>query len=343
MGATSPAQDESFCREMMPRVSRTFALCIRFLPDDLEWSVLVAYLLCRVADTIEDTAELPAEEKRRLLTVFRDAVADPALPLTPLHETFAQPRNHDEMLAGRGDVVIRAFGRLPAADRAAITPWVREMCDGMADFAAASAADAPSRFQALPDLESLDRYCYYVAGTVGHLLTGLFRLGFPRGHPAGDRLENLATSFGLGLQLTNIIKDVTVDRRRGWSFVPRDLCQLSGISPEELCDPARRAEGRQVMSTLIDRARVHLDDAITYCTLLPHRSYGIRVFCLTSVYLAIRTLELAAQDGQLLEPDHTVKITRRQVYRSVAMTHLVAPSNRLIRWYYRRLAPTLLG
>ncbi|HET8650317.1 MAG TPA: phytoene/squalene synthase family protein [Gemmatimonadales bacterium] len=325
----------------MPLVSRTFALCIRFLPADLEWSVLVAYLLCRVADTIEDAAEPPPEEKRRLLGVFRDAVDDPARPIAALTDAFAHSASDDERLAAHADAVLRAFTRLPAEERAAIAPWVHEMCDGMAQFAEGTAA-GPGRFRALPDLESLDRYCYYVAGTVGHLLTRLFRIRFPAGHPAGERLEGLATSFGLGLQLTNIIKDVAADRRRGWSFVPRDLCQLSGISPEELCDPQRRAEGRQVMTTLIDRARTHLDDAITYCTLLPHRAYGIRVFCLTSVYLAIRTLELAAQDAQLLDPGHTVKITRRQVYRSVAMTHLVAPSNRLIRRYYRHLAPTLL-
>ena len=55
----SPASDSEFCNDMLPRVSRTFAICIRLLPPDLEHSVLIAYLLCRVADTIEDSTQLP--------------------------------------------------------------------------------------------------------------------------------------------------------------------------------------------------------------------------------------------------------------------------------------------
>ena len=72
---------------------------------------------------------------------------------------------------------------------------------------------------ALIDVADLDQYCYYVAGTVGHLLTALFPLHHRRlSKDHEKRLKALATSFGLGLQLTNIIKDVADDARRGWSF-----------------------------------------------------------------------------------------------------------------------------
>ena len=50
--------DRQFCQDMLPKVSRTFAVCIKLLPQDLEHSVLIAYLLCRVADTIEDSPSL---------------------------------------------------------------------------------------------------------------------------------------------------------------------------------------------------------------------------------------------------------------------------------------------
>src|SRR6185503_20181429 len=53
-----PQTDAAFCREMLLKVSRTFALCVRFLPPKVSYAVLVAYLLCRIADTIEDTVSL---------------------------------------------------------------------------------------------------------------------------------------------------------------------------------------------------------------------------------------------------------------------------------------------
>lgn len=347
--ATAPASaaaDRALCNAALPHVSRTFALCIRFLPDELEYSVLVAYLLCRIADTIEDSASLAPDDQRRLLESFRDAVLDPAADISPLEEAFADATSHEERLARNAGSVLREFGRLPPSHRAAIAPWVREMCDGMAEFAtgllrrpqAGGAAPGMAPLRVLPNVASLERYCWFVAGTVGHLLSELFRLRFTTPDAERDRqLEALAASFGLGLQLTNIVKDVTADRERGVSFVPRDLCAAAGVDPEHLTDPARRAEARRVLEQLAVMARAHLDDAIAYCTALPAAAYGIRRFCLVSVFLAARTLALLPRDPHLLEPGHTVKVTRADVARTVLVTSLIAPSNALVRRYYRAL------
>ena len=55
----------------------------------------------------------------------------------------------------------------PPAIREAVVPWIQEMCRGMAEFAG-------RQTRSLQTEDELDRYCYYVAGTVGHLLTALF-------------------------------------------------------------------------------------------------------------------------------------------------------------------------
>jgi farnesyl-diphosphate farnesyltransferase len=138
--------------------------------------------------------------------------------------------------------------------------------------------------------------------------------------------------------MTNIIKDVADDRQRGWSFVPRQLCTLAGITPEQLLDPEHRVEADRVMNELIAKAKNHLDDALAYCISLPRSQYRIRLFCLTPLYFAIRTLRLAAADARLLDPGHKVKISRPEVYRTLRMTFLVAPNNHLVRAYYRSLA-----
>lgn len=330
--------DRAYCEAALPRVSRTFAACIGLLPGELRWQVLLAYLLCRIADTVEDTATLPAAEKSRLLGVFGRAVGGDGDGAELAH-VFARPEDADQELTRDCAVVLREFRQLGSAQREAIRPWVQEMCDGMAAFALAHAEAAPGRLESLDDVADLDRYCYYVAGTVGHLLTALFALHHRRltaGHRR--RLQELATSFGLGLQLTNIIKDVADDRQRGWSFVPRRLCVAAGIPPEELLDPARRDRAERVMGQLIAKARGHLDDALRYCVALPRSAYRIRLFCLTPLYFAVRTLRLAANDPRLLDPGHKVKITRAEVYRTLRMTALVAPSDTTVRWYYRRLA-----
>jgi farnesyl-diphosphate farnesyltransferase len=320
---------------MLPRVSRTFALCIRFLPPGVQYAVLVAYLLCRIADTIEDTVRLHAGDKRRLLERFALCLDEGGLDAAVLREAFASATTDDEKLTAQAGRVLREFRMLPRAQQDAIRPWVKEMCSGMARFA----VDGSAQLEALGSVEDLDTYCYYVAGTVGHLLTALFLLHHGRASSGRRaRLNALATSFGLGLQLTNIIKDIADDRQRGRSYVPRQLTRLVGIDPEQIQDAGHQDQSREVMELLIDKASRHLRDALDYCITLPRSQYRIRLFCLTSLYFAVRTLHRAKHDPRLLDPAHKVKITRAEVYRTVLVTHIVAPVNSLVRAYFRHLA-----
>lgn len=338
-GATSGSSDRTFCIATLPKVSRTFAICIRLLPADLAHPVLLAYLLCRIADTVEDTAHLSAARKLVLLERFREALAPGGPETEPLRQAFADPRSDEEVLVREADRVLREFQRLAPVQRDAIRPWIQEMSGGMAEFARRKGDAGASQPEALTTVEELDRYCYYVAGTVGHMLTALFDLHDGAGNPRRrERLESLSTSFGLGLQLTNIIKDVADDRRRGWVFVPRELCQLAGVTPDLLLDPGRRDSGRQVMTILIDKAKRHLVDALEYSMTLPRSQYGIRLFCLTALYFAVRTIRLAEADDRLLDPEHKVKISHGEVRRTLLAARVVAPSNRLTRRYFYWLA-----
>src|SRR6266404_2288967 len=58
----SGVSDETYQDHILPHVSRTFALTIPQLPPALRTPVTTAYLLCRIADTIEDEPTLPADE-----------------------------------------------------------------------------------------------------------------------------------------------------------------------------------------------------------------------------------------------------------------------------------------
>lgn len=335
-GGGDPA-DREFCRAILPKVSRTFALGIRMLPAPLEHAVRTSYLLCRIADTLEDAPLLTAPRKTQLLDRFRACLDAPDADTAGVAAAFPAPATPEETLVRECRRVLRTFHALSPGERDAVRPWVQEMARGMAEFAARRGTR--EGLAALASVAELDRYCYYVAGTVGHLLTGLFHIHHGRMPEARyRRLEALATSFGLGLQLTNIIKDVADDRRRGWSFVPRDLCEVAGVRPDDLQDPSHGSEARQVMAALIAKAKTHLGDALAYCTTLPAAAYRIRIFCLTSLYFAIRTLRVAERDPRLLDPTHKVKITRAEVYRTVAATHLIAPFDPLVRGYYLHLA-----
>jgi farnesyl-diphosphate farnesyltransferase len=338
------AKDRAFCQRSLPRVSRTFALCIRLLPTPLEYPVVVAYLLCRIADTIEDTAALTPQAKRALLDRFSRCLDDSALNAGPLAAALAGPTNDDQRLAHGAAIVLREFHRLCGDNRDSIRPWVQEMCSGMAILTGMAADGGTSPRAVLVDtVADLDRYCYYVAGTVGKLLTDLFTAHIRGSRPAKQpaRLQRLGVRFGLGLQVTNIVRDIGDDLSRGANYVPRQLCREQGIEPTDMLDPRCRGAARKVANALIDKAFQHLGDALEYCAALPHSQYRMRVACSIPMLLAVRTLRLARRDSRLLDRFHRVKISRGAVYRTVAMTTLAAASNLLMRGYFGRLAGTL--
>jgi farnesyl-diphosphate farnesyltransferase len=187
-------------------------------------------------------------------------------------------------------------------------------------------------------LDDLDRYCYYVAGTVGNLLCELFAqhsrlIGAKR---ARD-LKALSVSFGLGLQLTNILKDIQDDRMRNVSYIPLSLLAREHLSEQAFLSPEGREGAARIMAQLIRKARTHLEDALEYTCLLPRLEPRLRLFCLWPLFMAAETVVLIADnlDGQGFQDETKMKITRSQVQRIVRRTSLACWSNRLIRSMFR--------
>ena len=74
----------------------------------------------------------------------------------------------------------------------------------------------------LQTIEEFREYCYYVAGTVGHLLTDLWKFYSPRiDEKVYHVLDNLSNAFGEGLQTVNILKDIANDiKEENAVFIP---------------------------------------------------------------------------------------------------------------------------
>ena len=332
--------DWTWCETMLPRVSRTFALCIRFLPDDLRRSVLLSYLLCRVADTLEDAPELDIASKQNLLDLFACALDDPAVDLAPLSMILPSRDDADICLTRQADRIVALLQVQPEPVRAAVVPWVREMCRGMAEFAVRTPriVGAGVALRGLETEADLDRYCYFVAGTVGHLLTALFAAQRPRISPeAAQRLDALAEDFGAGLQMVNIIVDVAKDRQRGVSYVPESVCDAAGLAVVDLLEPAQRPRAQAALRQLVRRARQRLDRARQYCLLMPRSEYQIRLFCVIPYYLALRTLRAVEADVGYPAAGQRIKVGRSAVYRTVAAARVCAASNHLLSVYAWRL------
>ena len=339
-GSALLKEDFAFCERILPEVSRTFAIGIQLLPEPLSRSVTVAYLLCRIADTVEDSVDLLPEEKGYLLALFVRCAEDRFDDCIELRNRFASHRSDEELLVFRADAVLRVFRSLSSPEREAIRGPLREMCEGMAAFALVREGAKQRGVPPISTFEELERYCYHVAGTVGRLLTDLFLLhvGDAASRNAAALVED-SRGFGRGLQLTNIVRDLGDDLSRDVSYVPQELSLRFGLGPGQLLSAEHRPQALRVIDTLIVAALGGLDAGTRYCVRLPRRQVRIRLFCVLPLFLAYRTLGLIRRQMQSSTPFARVKVPRREVYALLALGTIVAPSNRLIVLVVHALTP----
>jgi farnesyl-diphosphate farnesyltransferase len=330
--------DEAYQDQILPHVSRTFALTIPQLPPDLSRSVTNAYLLCRVADTIEDEPQIAPPDTLLYMERFADAVAGVA-DAQALGSELADKFSQWTLPAERELVinlprVIRVTRQLPLRQQAAIRRCVDAMCQGMHQF------QRTASLRGLDTLEDLDSYCYYVAGVVGEMLTELFCSHAPEIETQRAALTRLAPSFAQGLQMTNILKDTWEDRSRGACWLPRDVFARHGVDLSQLTAQSGGSGFAAGMLELVGVAHAHLRNALRFTLLIPARETGIRRFCLWAIGLAVLTLKrIAANPG--FTQGSQVKISRRTVAVTLALSNAATRSNGLLQFLFNRAASGL--
>jgi len=320
-------RDLRYQNNILQGVSRTFALTIPQLPPRLRDVVGNAYLLCRIADTIEDDRDLPADSKRTHSECFVEVVkgntdaAGFSAGLTPLLSDAATADEKD--LVRNTATVVRLTHSFNPRQRAALERCVRIMAEGMIRY------QEGETLEGLPDQAAMDEYCYYVAGVVGEMLTELFCDYSDEINRHHDDLMRLAVSFGQGLQMTNILKDIWDDHARGACWLPADVFRQHGFDLGSMKAGENGPGFEAGMGVLIARTRQHLEDALHYTRLIPAHETGIRKFCLWALGMAILTLRKINNNRQFANGTE-VKISRNSVKATVMCTNLCVSHDKLL-------------
>lgn len=320
--------EDALQTHLLNGVSRTFALTITQLPPGVRTVVSNAYLLCRMMDTIEDEPALSTQQKQYFGDRFVNVVAGCCAPkefaseLAPLLSQASIPAEHE--LARAIPQIMRITHGFNERQREALEYCVRGMCQGMLEFQKSRSS------YGLVDLAHLDRYCYCVAGLVGEMLTQLFCDYSPAIAQHREPLSKLAVSFGQGLQMTNILKDIWEDQRRGACWLPQDVFAELGFDLRELSPKQHRDSFGRGLSRLVGIAHGHLKDALTYTLLIPKHETGIRHFCLWPIGMALLTLRKINRHCDFTE-GRQVKISRHSVKATVIMSRLTVNHDRMLK------------
>ncbi|HUK39826.1 MAG TPA: phytoene/squalene synthase family protein, partial [Candidatus Acidoferrales bacterium] len=223
--------------------------------------------------------------------------------------------------------VLRITRSFSEPQRQALQSCVHTMAKGMAQF------QLRSEKHGLRNLEELDQYCYFVAGVVGQMLTRLFCLHSAEVAKNRVALMALAVSFGQGLQMTNILKDVWEDYGLGACWLPREIFAEEGFDLQHLTTTQDREGFECSIRRLIGIAHGHLRNALAYSLLIPKREPGIRKFCLWAIGLAVLTLRKINSHIQYRNGDE-VKISRRSVKATILATKLTVHQDPLLKMLF---------
>lgn len=335
------AASESLLRDVLPGVSRSFALSLRILPASLRVPFGITYLLARAADTIADTRALPPAERRDHVEILRAAFRSGDrgdLPQMAGRVALDHAPAERELL-DRLPEALAAYRAFSPEDRARAQTALLTLTQAMLDALARFPAETEGRIGAIETRADLDRYTYMNAGCVGEFWTDMVVAHRPRcARWDVPQMRARGIRFGDGLQLVNVLRDLPRDLRIGRCYLPRaDLLAL-GLAPEDLLAPTAIIRLRPLVAALVDQALAHLEEARLYTLAVPRLEVRLRLACAWPLLIGLSTLARLRHAENLLDPTETIKISRAEVRQHLAVSAALAPSNRGLTAYARRLA-----
>ena len=209
---------DEYCESRAAASGSSFYYSFRFLPREERRAITALYAFCREVDDVVDEVSDPAVARLKL-----------AWWRTQIGAVFAGTPQHP--VARALAAVAPRYG-LPESE-------LQQVIDGMEmDLTQTRYLDFPA----------LEVYCERVAGVVGRMSARIF--GF-----ANPATLDYARDLGIAFQLTNIIRDVGEDARRGRVYLPQEDLARFGVSAGALVQSRATGDFTGLMAFEVRRAR----------------------------------------------------------------------------------------
>ena len=212
--------DYRYCEEIIKEHSKSFYYAFKGLPEEKANAVFAIYAFCRRADDCVDNNDT---ESSRL-----QALTQLEIELRLFEEN--EELNHPMWRALR-DV----FNRYNMD----IRPFYQQLKGQRMDI----------HFQTPRSLEELERYSYYVAGTVGVMLLPVLA------KDTSLSLKEQAINLGIAMQITNILRDIGEDYQlKNRVYIPLDLMNAEGYRVADIHHASNNGPFIKIWESLAQRA-----------------------------------------------------------------------------------------
>jgi len=217
---------DEYCQQKAAASGSSFYYSFLFLPPERRRAITALYAFCREVDDIADEVA-DVGIARTKLAWWRTEIAN----------LFAGHPVHPVTLA------LAPFVAAYGIDAARLN----EIVDGM---------EMDLTHHRYADFEALKLYCHRVAGVVGQLSASIFGYSSPS-------TPEYAEALGMAFQLTNIIRDVGEDARRGRIYLPQDELARFGLGDADILGRRGGESFRKLMEMQGERAESYYDLAFS--------------------------------------------------------------------------------
>ena len=294
---------------LLKLVSRSFSIAIAMLPKKVKKNIGNFYLLCRYADSIEDS-NLPTEKKAETFKKFIFSVKkEDVMGVREVSKEilpFVIYENDKKMIKHFGRVM-KEFVSFPKKDKEISKKWLTSMARGMQKY---SKKD-------IENFRDLNNYCYFVAGTVGMYLTELFEYKFNIARKV--ELSKRAKDFGLLLQKVNIIRDFSKDYKEGRVFWPKKLFAKHNVTVDNVFNEEHSVARQKILAEMIKSTKKNIANSIEYIEMLPKGETMLRASCAIPFCMALPTLMKCEENEKIFDTKEKVKIDRDEVAKILLM------------------------
>lgn len=314
--------------QLLASVSRSFYLTLKALPRELREPISLAYLLARTADTIADTAAVPAELRLECLRDYETLLQGHPEGKERLAEVIQtrfvalQQDEAERRLMERFADGLAWLGSMQGTALKAIREVLHHIIRGQILDIQRFPSDGIVR--ALEREEELDEYTWLVAGCVGEFWTEMCAIEKPASLDDSvslDQMKIWGANFGKGLQLINILRDIGEDMQDGRCYLPGGLKGESEL----------RAEWSRWMQTCQDR----LESGLSY---VQHVADGkLRYATALPLLLGIKTLA-RMRAATWPQVQKGIKVSRLDVAMILAEAAIACRNPEALERLYRKLA-----
>lgn len=320
---------------LLKHTSRSLYLSAKMLPDSIRPAFSIAYLLCRYADSIADTALLPPQRRLYWIQKYPQMITRPdsALQQQLVEEISGQSANpYEEKLLKNFPLCLQAFHQLSTQQQEMVLEVAQQVCEGMHIDLSTFPAEESGRIEAFASNEELEHYCHLMGGAPGVFWSKLISRTVKIKLPENDFLQ-LGRNIGDALQIVNILRDLPRDLRIGRCYFPLQSLAPFGLTPQDLLNPLHSARFEPVKIQWIYWGLQKLQSAFQYMQALPRMQFRHRAAVAWPVLWTADTLYKVYKETALLDPARRVKIPRRNIYFTLAVSPSLLPSNRLFQYW----------